>query len=682
MKRQSVLIRPGVDMKVRGRHRRAPSEARPPSFLGREIEYKSRRFRSRVRPHHIMDSYPLFLSLRPEAYEELFYSVLDPYNDPFIAKNPWADNLVKTEIELNPFPSLNLDAHMSLETQIEEMDTSQQVDASEAGQVPTHEKLPTESTNHLPDVLPEERTGVQVTEDEKTTRQDGDQDGNFKMTDEAPAETPAEDEKVEAPAETPAKDEKAAGQNGDQDTHLTMSGEAPLDPLAKETMSKPWPAAVETRLEEILKAQAGEVEEAISLGADQEFCPVMDEGARTEIMEAEVKEVTRVQATEDESDLSESEHQDQEVGPAVQNGESTQEHEPANRKTSEQSAGQGDPFARNNDILQEVLDVEVSGAQELGVEATASEGTDQDRGAAPAENTDGDMTTVQHTEGICRSSDRGSPEARAIEALENPKMSDGETGDSAAQSRSGEVEDEDREDGNVGKDAHGSMDNPILLDDDKEPPSQLSHEPILIDDDDEEPPRRPPDHPTGINATDINDEEKESSSQPPGRTVCRNKRKRKFEGSIPWANIEFQQQAASELDSAWQTTQIRWIRVKSFTKRVTGLNSELDVAITQFKEKMRRMCQEMEDKEEVDLESASELDSCWKNVEEKLRWTDPLRNKLENVKVWMFGRALGQLTEQAALYDCIREYPDSIDRKDEEEDEDFKVRCRYKVPRR
>jgi hypothetical protein len=36
--------------------------------------------------------------------------------------------------------------------------------------------------------------------------------------------------------------------------------------------------------------------------------------------------------------------------------------------------------------------------------------------------------------------------------------------------------------------------------------------------------------------------------------VCHNKRKRDLEGSIPWANMEFQQQAASELDSAWQNS--------------------------------------------------------------------------------------------------------------------------------
>lgn len=82
--------------------------------------------------------------------------------------------------------------------------------------------------------------------------------------------------------------------------------------------------------------------------------------------------------------------------------------------------------------------------QKLEVEATTSEDTDQERGAAPAEDTEGGF----------RNSNRGSPEAGSIEAPEKPTMSDDETDDSAAQSRSGGVE--DGKDGNAGKNAHGS----------------------------------------------------------------------------------------------------------------------------------------------------------------------------------------------------------------------------------
>jgi hypothetical protein len=56
--------------------------------------------------------------------------------------------------------------------------------------------------NHRPNVLPRERTGVQVAEDEKAAGLEGDQDDSFKMTDETLAKTRAKEEKAEAPTET------------------------------------------------------------------------------------------------------------------------------------------------------------------------------------------------------------------------------------------------------------------------------------------------------------------------------------------------------------------------------------------------------------------------------------------------------------------------------------------------
>lgn len=50
-------------------------------------------------------------------------------------------------------------------------------------------------------------------------------------------------------------------------------------------------------------------------------------------------------------------------------------------------------------------------------------------------------------------------------------------------------------------------------------------------------------------------------------------------------------------------------------------------------------------------------------------------------KLWDFGQVLTELAEQAELYKCIQEYPDSVDRTDEDEDSDFKVRRPYKVRR-
>ncbi|KAF2176875.1 hypothetical protein K469DRAFT_698132 [Zopfia rhizophila CBS 207.26] len=110
-----------------------------------------------------------------------------------------------------------------------------------------------------------------------------------------------------------------------------------------------------------------------------------DERARTETIEAAVKEVTGVQTTKDKSDLSKSKHQDQKV------------------------------------------------------KATRSHGI-----------------IISYKKCLMSNSDQGSTEARAIEAPENPKISDNKTSDSAAQSGNSKVKNKDRKDINIGKDAHGS----------------------------------------------------------------------------------------------------------------------------------------------------------------------------------------------------------------------------------
>ncbi|KAF2180782.1 hypothetical protein K469DRAFT_692614 [Zopfia rhizophila CBS 207.26] len=226
--------------------------------------------------------------------------------------------------------------------------------------------------------------------------------------------------------------------------------------------------------------------------------------------------------------------------------------------------------------------------------------------------------------------------------------------------------------------AGSSRDNPILLDDD-----ETTGLPFYENGQEQS---RRPSHGSYTDATDAEDEWNGLSIQPLSRSVSRNKRKRKLESRIPWANVEFQQQAAFELDSAWQTTMISWMEISPFIKRITGDDSEFNTAIMHFKERIRRMCHDTKDKEKVDLGIVLEFNSCWKEVVEKVRGMKCLRNEREKVKLWKFSRVLGQLAERAALYDCIQEYPDSMDRKDEEKDGDYdddvKARCRFKIRRR
>lgn len=48
-----------------------------------------------------------------------------------------------------------------------------------------------------------------------------------------------------------------------------------------------------------------------------------------------------------------------------------------------------------------------------------------------------------------------------------------------------------------------------------------------------------------------------------------------------------------------------------------GMNPNVDAALTQFKESIRRISDETEDKGDINLRTASELNTGWKRVEER-----------------------------------------------------------------
>lgn len=214
-----------------------------------------------------------------------------------------------------------------------------------------------------------------LVEDESAAEQDAGRDGNSEMSGEPTTEMPTDEESLETPAATLSEGENASIQH----ISLSTSCEASLDPPAEEAVCTSQPADAETRLEDVPKVQAGDVEEHASLGASQESHPGMDEGVRTETANAAVEDVTRVQATEDERDLYEHPRRDQESRLAVQDGGSVREHEATNHKSSDQSVDQSDPFAQNDDIPHE--DIEMAEQQELGIEAAAS-GEDGNAGNA------------------------------------------------------------------------------------------------------------------------------------------------------------------------------------------------------------------------------------------------------------------------------------------------------------
>ena len=87
---------------------------------------------------------------------------------------------------------------------------------------------------------------------------------------------------------------------------------------------------------------------------------------------------------------------------------------------------------------------------------------------------------------------------------------------------------------------------------------------------------------------------------------------------------EFQEQAAYELFCTWQRAQVKWIKLRSFIEHINGTNPELNVVLTQFRDRMRGISSQKED-EDVDLGSASELGGRWKKVKERLQSTENVR---------------------------------------------------------
>jgi hypothetical protein len=86
------------------------------------------------------------------------------------------------------------------------------------------------------------------------------------------------------------------------------------------------------------------------------------------------------------------------------------------------------------------------------------------------------------------------------------------------------------------------------------------------------------------------------SNHSSARVSSRKKRKTQTEGITTWADPEYQETVAAELGLTWQRVQMTWMNLRPWRMQIEGADHKLDGALTQFKEIIRGMFGEAEDK--------------------------------------------------------------------------------------
>jgi hypothetical protein len=146
---------------------------------------------------------------------------------------------------------------------------------------------------------------------------------------------------------------------------------------------------------------------------------------------------------------------------------------------------------------------------------------------------------------------------------------------------------------------------------------------------------------------------KEASDYSPVRSSSRRKPRKNLNGMVMWGDIEYRQQTFDGFRRTWNTTQTMWKTIDQL-RAPLGADSEFREALTQFKTAMERIS----DRTGASPTTVFALGRCWKMVEKKLLGREAVWGKF-----WEFSQTFHELTEQAALYECILAYPDSRDRR-------------------
>ena len=136
-----------------------------------------------------------------------------------------------------------------------------------------------------------------------------------------------------------------------------------------------------------------------------------------------------------------------------------------------------------------------------------------------------------------------------------------------------------------------------------------------------------------------------------------------------WGSVEFQESETEQLHSVWLSVQIRWHTMETLVSELKGYNCHLERLATNFNACWFDFCVKVKHSGSIDLSSVAELIDHWKNMEQELKKVQGSGKKKR--KVLEFGQTLDWLEDKTVLHDCIEEYSNSADRKDEDKDGDF-----------
>lgn len=133
------------------------------------------------------------------------------------------------------------------------------------------------------------------------------------------------------------------------------------------------------------------------------------------------------------------------------------------------------------------------------------------------------------------------------------------------------------------------------------------------------------------------------------RSSPRRNPRKNLDGMVMWGDVEYRQQTFKEFCRTWNKTQTMWGKLERLIE-ATGADSEFGKVLARFKMVM----EPTSDRKEVSLTSVFALGRCWKIVKKKLPGREGVWGDF-----WKSSQTVHELTEQAALYDCILSYPNS-----------------------
>ncbi len=171
-----------------------------------------------------------------------------------------------------------------------------------------------------------------------------------------------------------------------------------------------------------------------------------------------------------------------------------------------------------------------------------------------------------------------------------------------------------------------------------------------------------------IGNTDVDNEYMNLRSSRPARK----KRKMSLNGMQAWGSVEFQELETEKLQSAWISISIRWCTLERVLRDLKAQYCHIQPLITQFQASWLKFYAETEKSGAVDSLSMARLTKEWEKVEQEVK--NSVANEEKKSEIFEFGRSLQQVEDRSVLYDCIKEFSNSVDRKDEDKDEDFKDR--------